>query len=94
MGNPIQPGTVVRRNLYVMVEATIAAGEGHREEQPGDHRVPVVRYHHDRADASVFPAGNRIQVAEQDVAAGQPLYSGYSSAPEAARSRGQVTEAG
>ena len=37
-----QPGVLIRGNPYVMVKSAIAAGERHREEQSGDHGVPVV----------------------------------------------------
>jgi hypothetical protein len=37
-----QPGELIRGNPYVMVKSAIAAGERHREEQSGDHGVPVV----------------------------------------------------
>ena len=35
--NLFQSGDVIRRDLYVMVEVAIAAGERHRKEQSGDH---------------------------------------------------------
>ena len=84
--NLLQPGVVIRGNLYVMVEVAIPGGERHREEQPGYHRVALVRHHDDRAYATLLPAGHRIKVTEQYVTAGQELYSGYSSAAVAARS--------
>jgi hypothetical protein len=37
-----QPGVLIRGNPYVMVKSAIATGERHREEQSGDHGVPVV----------------------------------------------------
>jgi hypothetical protein len=45
-----------------------------------------VRHDDDRAYAALLPADHRIQVAQQYVAAGQELYSGYSSAAVEARS--------
>jgi hypothetical protein len=44
-----------------------------------------VRHHDDRANAPLLPASDWVQVAQQHVAAGQELYSGYSSAAVAAR---------
>ncbi len=35
--NLLQPGAVIGRNLYVMVEVPVAGGERHGEEQPGNH---------------------------------------------------------
>lgn len=69
-----------------MSEPAVPAGERYREEQPRNYRVPVVRHHHDRTDSALFPPGYRVQVAQQYVAAGQELYSGYSSAAAEARS--------
>jgi len=86
IGNLFQPGMVIRGNLNVMVKAAIPAGERHREEEAGDHRVAVVRHHDDRTYAALLPAGNGVQIAEQYVATGQELYSGYSSAAVTAKS--------
>lgn len=86
VGDLLQPGLVIRGNLDVMSEAAVPAGKRHREEQSGNHRVPVMRHDHDRTDAALLPPGYRIKVAQQYVAAGQELYSGYSPTAMEARS--------
>jgi len=82
---PVQAGPVIGRNADVMLKTPISAGKRHSKNQPGDHRIPLVRYDDDRSYPALLPPGDRVQIAEQYVAAVQELYSGYSSAALAAR---------
>src|ERR1019366_4766975 len=66
--NLLQPGVVIRGNLYVMVEVAIPGGERHREEQPGYHRVALVR-HHDECVASLrYPASMPCHIISSSIA--------------------------
>jgi hypothetical protein len=59
--------------------------ERDRDEKAGHRSIARMRYHHHGTYAALFAAGDRVEIAKQDVAAGHELYSGYSSAAVVAR---------
>jgi hypothetical protein len=88
--NPIQSGLLIGRNADVVLEPPVPAGERYGQEQPGYHRVPAMGHYDNRPYPALLPSGYRVQVAEQNVAADQELYSGYSSAALAASPLGSA----
>src|SRR5258708_33623764 len=76
----LKAGLGISGDSDVMLQAAVTRCQGHAQEQPWDRHVPGVGDHHDRADAALLAACHRIQIAEQHIAAGHELYSGYSSA--------------
>src|ERR1700722_16511343 len=80
-----QAGAIIGGDLDMVLKSAISACQRDGDKESWHCRVARMGNHHDRTYAALLASCDWVQVADQHVAAGHELYSGYSSAALEAR---------